>query len=149
MVSKADNTAAVYVVDDTDDYRFLVQQVFARFMPQYTATFFSGGDALLQLLQSQSKQPALILLDLHMPDMSGQQTLRQLKQNPVWKLIPVVVITSSSSAQEVQACYEAGANSCLVKPMDMEAMRQLLEQVCLYWIDINGPLTTRNHFSTQ
>lgn len=149
MANKADDTATVYVVDDKEDYRFLVQQVFTRFMPQYAATLIPSGDALLQLLQTQSKQPALILLDLHMPDMSGQQTLLQLKQNPAWKLIPVVVITSSSSAQEVQACYDAGANSCLVKPMDIDAMRRLLEQVCTYWIDINGPLTTRNRFSIQ
>jgi len=141
MVGKPTNKAFVYIVDDADDYRFLVQQVFTRFMPQYGTSFFAGGTELLTQLSVASVQPSLILLDLHMPGMDGHQTLLRLKQDPVWKLIPVVVITSSSSAQEVQACYEAGANSCLVKPIDMQAMRQLLEQVCLYWVETNGPLT--------
>ncbi|ARK13217.1 response regulator [Fibrivirga algicola] len=144
MVGKPTNKAFVYIVDDADDYRFLVQQVFTRFMPQYDTSFFAGGTELLTQLDAASVQPSLILLDLHMPGMDGQQTLLRLKQNPAWKLIPVVVITSSSSAQEVQACYEAGANSCLVKPIDMQTMRQLLEQVCLYWVETNGPLTVGN-----
>ena len=74
------NTSRVYVIDDEADYRHLVEQVFARFLPQYAVTLFPGGDALLQHLQTNSAQPNLILLDLLMPGMSSQQTLTRLKQ---------------------------------------------------------------------
>ena len=153
------DASAVYVVDDGADYRFLVQKVFNQFLPQYTVTLFPGGKALLNHLQTSSVRPALILLDLHMPGMSGLQTLMQLKQDqldidaapagPVLvgsapvdrplRSIPVVMVTSSSSAQEIQACYEAGANSCLAKPVGFDPLRQRLTLVCNYWVDTNRP----------
>ncbi len=74
------DASTVYVVDDAADYRFLVQKVFNQFLPQYKVTLFSGGDALLQHLQTSPVHPSLILLDLHMPGMNGLQTLAQLKQ---------------------------------------------------------------------
>lgn len=132
--------STVYIVDDGADYRFLVQQVFTRFLPKYTIGLFSGGDALLDHLETSSARPALILLDLHMPGMSGQQTLTRLKQDPHWKSIPVVIVTSSSSAQDIQACYDAGANSCLVKPLGLDLIRQRLTLICDYWMDTNRPV---------
>lgn len=129
----------VYVVDDEADYRFLVQQIFTRFLPQYDLLLFPGGDALLSQLRTGSVRPALILLDLHMPNLNGPQTLTALKQESAWRLIPVVVVTSSSSAEEVRTCYEAGANSCLAKPIDFDSLRLRLEQLCAYWVDINYP----------
>lgn len=133
------NASTVYVVDDEADYRFLVQQVFTRFLPQYSVSLFNGGDALLNHLQTSPARPALILLDLHMPGMSGEQTLARLKQEPAWRVIPVVVVTSSSSSGKIQACYEAGANSCLAKPIGLDPMRQRLTLICNYWMDANRP----------
>ena len=157
--------STVYVVDDGADYRFLVQQVFARFLPHYKVTLFPGGEALLQHLRVSLVRPSLILLDLHMPGMSGLQTLTQLKQNhyengpnreagtapagiapahrperdrPL-RSIPVVMVTSSSSAKEIQACYEAGANSCLAKPIGLDPMRDCLTLICNYWMETNRP----------
>ncbi|KAB7729384.1 response regulator [Rudanella paleaurantiibacter] len=138
----------VYIVDDTADYRFLVQQIFDRFLTQYRVAFFAGGDALLTHLRriptpspgADTALPALILLDLHMPGLDGKQTLTQLKDDPALKNIPVVIVTSSSSAEEIRACYEAGANSCLPKPVGIEAMQQLLGLTCHYWVDTNWQL---------
>lgn len=130
----------VYIVDDGADYRFLVEQAFTRFLPQYDVRLFSGGDALLRHLRAGSARPALILLDLQMPDLNGPQTLKALKQEPAWRSIPVVVVTSSVSAGEIWACYDAGANSCLAKPLDFDSLRQRLEQVCAYWVDTNYPI---------
>lgn len=153
--------STVYVVDDAADYRFLVQKVFTRFLPQYKVTLFSGGDALLQHLRMSPGRPSLILLDLHMPGMSGLQTLAQLRQDrlvngtdqkidsPTGSIpaeqprllgpIPVVMVTSSSSVQEIRACYEAGANSCLAKPVGFGPLRHRLTMVCTYWVDTNRP----------
>ena len=163
------DTSTVYVVDDGADFRLLVQKVFNQFLPQYNVILFSGGNALLQHLQTNPVLPSLILLDLHMPGMSGLQTLTLLKQQrpeisslpaiaagaaasptssdpppaswPV-RSIPVVVVTSSSSAQEIQACYEAGANSCLVKPIGLGPLRERLTMVCDYWMNTNRPFLT-------
>ena len=132
----------IYVVDDKVDYLTLVQYVFAEFLPQFTLSVFLNGETMLGDLQSGQEHPFLILLDLHMPVMGGQQTLRELKQRPDWKPIPVVMVTSGASEQEVQACYEAGANSCLAKPRTIESMQTLFKQVCSYWVNTNGPIPT-------
>ncbi|MDB5242846.1 MAG: hypothetical protein JWP57_3471 [Spirosoma sp.] len=144
------DASTVFVVDDGDDYRFLVQQVFSRYLPQYKVCLFSGGGELLDHLQAARTRPALILLDLHMPGMSGLETLAQLKQDtnenghpssiPPLRSVPVVMVTSSTSDEEIRRCYEAGANSCLAKPIGLETMRQHLALICQYWMDTNRPL---------
>ena len=53
--------------------------------------------------------------------------------------IPVVVVTRSSSAQEIRACYEAGANSCLAKPIGLNPLRESMTLICNYWMDTNRP----------
>jgi CheY-like chemotaxis protein len=151
MVTESVHDAStVFVVDDGDDYRFLVQQVFTRYLPQYKVSLFSGGDELLAYLQTNPTRPALILLDLHMPGMSGLETLAQLKKDqhgngqepavPPLRSVPVVMVTSSTSAEEIRMCYEAGANSCLAKPFGLETMRQHLTLICQYWMDTNRPV---------
>lgn len=132
------NKPLIYVIDNEADYLHLVQYVFIEFLPEYTVVLFSGGETMLSSLQTSLEWPALLLLDLHMPDMSGQQTLRQLKARQEWKSIPVVMVTSETAPGEIQGCYEAGANSCLAKPMSIEAMKKLFKQVCAYWVDTNG-----------
>lgn len=133
-------THLVYVVDDDADYLTLVSYVFATFLPQYALAVFADSKAMLIALQEDPVHPVLILLDFHMPVMNGRQTLRALKQQPDWKSIPVVIVTSSASDQEIHACYEAGVNSCLVKPVTLASMRTLFKQVCSYWVNANGGL---------
>ncbi len=64
------------------------------------------------------------------------------EQSQLLGSIPVVMVTSSSSAQEIRACYEAGANSCLAKPSGFGPLRQRLTLVCTYWMDTNRPFLT-------
>ncbi|AUD00434.1 response regulator [Spirosoma pollinicola] len=129
------NKPLIYVTDNEADYLHLVQYVFVEFLPEYAVLLFSSGETLLNSLQTNPERPSLLLLDLHMPEMSGQQTLQQLKARQDWKPIPVVMITSETAEGEIQACYQAGANSCLAKPMNIDAMKKLFKQVCAYWVD--------------
>ena len=134
------NKPLIYITDDDADYLHLVHYVFVEFLPAYSILLFPNGKAMLNSFQTSLERPALLLLDLHMPGMSGQQTLTQLKANQDWKLIPVVMVTSETAQGEIQACYQAGANSCLAKPINIEAMKKLFRQVCAYWVDTNGPI---------
>ncbi|MBD2756337.1 response regulator [Spirosoma validum] len=134
----------IYVIDNETDYLQLVQYVFVEFLPDYSVLLFSSGETMLSSLVASPKQPALVLLDLHMPGMSGHQTLLQLKARQDWKLMPVVMITSATGQGEIQACYEAGANSCLAKPMNIPSMTKLFKQVCTYWVDTNGSALKNN-----
>lgn len=123
------STPLIFVVDDQADYRFILQQVFSRHFPAYPVRFFAGGQALLAELALVDHQPSLILLDRHMPGLDGHQTLLALKSQPAYKKIPVVMMSGESSVLDINECYEAGANSFLCKPLDLPAMKAMLEAI--------------------
>lgn len=129
----------IYMADDEADYRILVKYVFSQFLAQYNVALFKGGTALIDHLKSCDERPALIFLDVHMPELSGIQTLARIKQEPAWKTIPVLMVTNSAGPGELQSCYEAGANSCLPKPLDLREIHQLFDHVCSYWVNTNEP----------
>ena len=83
--------------------------------------------------------PAVVLLDLKLPKVDGLEVLRQLKQHPTLCVIPVVVLTTSAQSADLQAAYQLGANSYLVKPVELEKFMDLSEKVDLYWTVVNQP----------
>lgn len=105
------------------DYRFLLQAIFSRFFAAYPVRFFASGRAFLQ--------------DRHMPDLDGHQTLVELKQNPDYKRIPVVMLSGAALAAEIDNCYEAGANSFLLKTTTFESLKETIGLICQYWLEIN------------
>ena len=127
----------ICIVDDAADFRFLLQQIFNRYFSTYTVCFFVSGRALLDELPKMSQKPSLILLDRHMPDLDGQQTLLVLKRHESYKKIPVVVMSAEASAFEINGCYEAYANSFLVKQIDFKSLKEMLTTVCQYWLEFN------------
>ncbi len=84
--------------------------------------------------------PALILLDLKLPVMSGLDVLRRIRADPRTRAAIVIVLTSSDAAPDISAAYDIGVNSFLRKPVDYEKFSALVEQVGLYWLITNiGP----------
>ena len=83
------------------------------------------------------EQLRLILLDLKMPRLSGLDVLRRLKADPVAKLIPVVVLTSSAEEQDVTESYKLGVNSYLVKPVAFADFTSVIAHTGLYWAVMN------------
>lgn len=83
--------------------------------------------------------PAVILLDLKLPKVSGLEVLKQLKEHPTFATIPVVVLTSSSEARDIQEAYQLGANSYIVKPVAFEKFLDVAKKIELYWSVVNEP----------
>lgn len=90
---------------------------------------FSGRDS--------KRQPAVILLDLNLPGINGIEVLRQLRQNPETKLLPVVVLTTSSDRNDIMSSYSLGVNSYVIKPVDFNQFVQLISFLGPYWLVIN------------
>jgi len=90
-----------------------------------------------------SRLPQLILLDLKLPKLSGLQVLERLRADPRTKLIPVVVLTTSSEEEDVIASYQLGANSYVRKPVDFDQFTEAIRHVGLYWLLINQPPPTK------
>ena len=84
-------------------------------------------------------KPRLILLDLKMPKIDGMQVLEKVKLNAVTKEIPVVVLTSSKEDPDLKKCYELGANSYIVKPVDFQSFTDAVSELGMYWMLLNHP----------
>ena len=94
--------------------------------------------ALTQLnLLPQSSEPALIVLDLKLQGERGVDVLRQLKQNPRYGHIPIVMLTSSDDTLDIRACYQAGANGYVVKPDRFDDLVTLSLHLWKFWIEHN------------
>lgn len=84
-------------------------------------------------------QPVVILLDLKMPKVSGIEVLRQIKNDPQLKMIPVVVLTSSREEQDLAKSYELGVNAYIVKPVGFREFVEAVKQVGVFWALLNEP----------
>lgn len=84
-------------------------------------------------------QPALVLLDLKLPKVDGLEVLRQLREHPDTRLVPVVILTSSLEEQDRLRGYMNGANSYVRKPIDFAHFVEAVRQVGLYWLVLNEP----------
>ncbi len=83
--------------------------------------------------------PAVILLDLKLPKVSGLEVLRALKAHPDLRRLPVVVLTTSADNQDVRSAYALGVNSYIVKPVDFDKFVDVAAHIELYWTVLNAP----------
>ena len=88
-----------------------------------------------------NNKPKVILLDLKMPKVSGLEVLAKLNMEPKAKKIPVVVLTSSKENPDVERAYLLGANSYIVKPVDFESFQKIVNDLGIYWLSHNQPLS--------
>lgn len=86
-----------------------------------------------------NNKPKLILLDLKMPKVDGLEVLERIKANESTKRIPVVVLTSSKENPDVEKCYDLGANSYIVKPVEFDTFMEAIATSGLYWLLLNQP----------
>jgi len=83
------------------------------------------------------RQPAFLLLDMKLPKLSGLDVLRSVRANPLTTMVPVIMLTSSSEQSDIVACYRAGANSFIRKPVDFGEFTKKLNLLQAYWLGVN------------
>ena len=83
--------------------------------------------------------PKLVLLDIHMPKVNGIEVLEKIKANEQTKATPVVILTSSKEDPDIKKCYNLGANSYIVKPLNFESFAEAIKSLGFYWLLLNQP----------
>ncbi len=84
-------------------------------------------------------RPKLVLLDIQMPKVNGIEVLERIKSDERTRTIPVVMLTSSKEDPDIKRCYELGANSYIVKPVNFEAFTTAIKSIHYYWLLLNEP----------
>src|SRR6478672_3012699 len=130
----------ILIAEDDADDRFLFKTAFEEKGYKDQIEFVENGIELWRSLQEIEKRapdkrnyPSFILLDLNMPKKDGREVLREIKQHPIFKKIPVVVFTTTNSENEVKRCYELGANTYVVKPVSFDSLLKVVEEIRMYW----------------
>ena len=113
-------TPLICIVDDDVDYRYLIQLLIKRYLPDSCTQLFASGTIFLDELSKIARLPSLIILDYHMPGMDGLATLIYLKEKPGYQAIPVVILSAEASGLEIDKCYAVGAESFLNKMTDFQ-----------------------------
>jgi len=134
----------ILMADDDADDRQLTNDALEDARLINDMRFVENGEELLDYLRREGKfappaeapRPGLILLDLNMPRKDGRTVLKEIKSDPDLRTIPVVVLTTSKSDEDIYRSYDLGVNSYIVKPVTFEALVDTLQTLEKYWFEI-------------
>lgn len=142
------NPVSIVMIEDDDGHARLIERNLRRAgINNEIAAFTNGTEALSFLLgengsgEVSAHRGLLILLDLNLPDMSGVEILEKLKKNEYTRRSPVVVLTTTDDEQEIQRCYDLGANVYITKPVNYENFANAIRQLGLFVSVIQVPTT--------
>jgi|SRR5579859_5720000 len=135
-------TQVFLLVEDNEDDALLLKKAFERGNLMNPLHWLKTGEEALDYLKGTGRftnrkeypLPAILLLDLKLPGISGFDVLRWVRSQPDLARLRVIVLTSSESIQDVNLAYRLGANSFLVKPMDLDHLCRMTEALQGYWI---------------
>lgn len=137
----------VMIEDDEGHARLIERNIRRSGVNNEIVPFTNGTDALSYLLGNDNAgaqrrgETLLILLDLNLPDMTGIEILRRVKETPHLKCTPVVILTTTDDAQEIKRCYELGCNVYITKPVNYESFANAIRQLGLFFSVIQVPPT--------
>jgi len=133
------------VEDNPDDEALTIRGLRKNNLANDIVVARDGVEALDYLFGTGGKTPiipTLILLDLKLPKLDGLEVLRRIRADDRTKLLPVVVLTSSTEERDVVESYGLGANSYVRKPVDFEEFMEAARQLQMYWLMLNEPTPT-------
>ena len=134
----------VVLVEDDEDYYLLMKEAFARTGFSNDLHWIKDGEELMNYLNGSElsgyakndSKPMIILLDLNMPRMNGYQALEKMKSDEKLRHIPVIILTTSKSDEDVVRSYNLGANAFITKPADFKQLMAMVEAFQNYWLGL-------------
>jgi len=143
-VEDRQTSITILMADDDEDDCMLAREALTESNWQHQIHFVKDGEELMDYLYQRGKYansknaplPALILLDLNMPKKDGREALVEIKVNPTFKHIPVVVLTTSKAEEDIELAYNLGANSFIIKPVTFASLVEVMKTIGKYWFEI-------------
>lgn len=140
-------TRYILLIEDNQDDIDLTLRAFKKHKLINDITVIKDGAEALEFIFCTGKYavrdiadvPAFILLDLNLPKVNGLEILKQIRENPKTKPIPVIILTSSKHDQDVINGYSLGVNSYIRKPVDFVKFLDAIAQIEAYWLILNEP----------
>jgi CheY-like chemotaxis protein len=137
----ANGRPTLLVVEDNEDDIFFIDRIFRQIEARCHLKFARDGVEAVEYLAGQGRYkdreeypiPTMILMDLKMPRMNGFEVLEWMQKRPEIRLIPTVVVTSSTLQDDVTRAYRLGANAVMNKPVDKDSLTQMLKSFHVYW----------------
>ncbi len=134
----------ILMADDDADDCYLIQEALSEAKAANDLKFVHDGQELIEYLTKQGEyanghnapRPSLILLDLNMPRKNGQEALKEIKADPHLRSIPVVVLTTSKSEEDILQTYDLGVAGFITKPVSFDGLVQSMNVLCEYWLQI-------------
>ena len=143
MPPNATAPIAILMADDDADDRLLARDAIAESRLSNPFHCVEDGQELMDYLRRKGKyrtipapRPGIILLDLNMPRKDGRQALEEIKSDPDLRSIPVVILTTSKTEEDILRAYNLGANSFITKPVTFEGLVDIVRQLDKYWFSI-------------
>jgi CheY-like chemotaxis protein len=131
------------VEDSPEDYEATVRALKRAHLANPIYRCENGEDALDFLFQRGTyvdamtcPRPGIILLDLNLPGTDGREVLVEIKAHEELRVIPVIVLTTSTDERDIELCYRYGANSYVTKPVDLEGFMQAIQRLRDYWFEV-------------
>jgi CheY-like chemotaxis protein len=136
----------IIMIEDDEGHARLIERNIRRSGVNNEIVPFTNGTAAMDYLFGQDGAGAhrkgealLVLLDLNLPDMTGIDILKRVKENRYLKSIPVVVLTTTDDSHEIKRCYELGCNVYITKPVNYESFANAIRQLGLFFSVIQVP----------
>jgi CheY-like chemotaxis protein len=133
----------ILIADDDIDDQYMITQAFISMNFQVDIKTANDGVELLDYLNKRDKfenvstpLPKVILLDLNMPRKDGRECLKEIKADPRFNKIPIVVYSTSNSPDDISYCYANGANSYIVKPYSFKELVEVMDVFKNYWFTV-------------
>ena len=142
----AERPVEIVMIEDDEGHARLIEKNIRRAGVNNPISPFSNGTEAVRFLfgadgtgLANKGRPLLILLDINLPDMTGVDILARVKSNEHLKRIPVVVLTTTDDAVEIQRCYDLGCNVYITKPVNYENFANAIRQLGLFFSVIQVP----------
>jgi CheY-like chemotaxis protein len=146
MMSGTDDRVILLVEDNPDDEALAIRALQRHHIGNEIVVAHDGVEALDYLFgtgiyadRDITLKPTVVLLDLKLPRVDGLEVLRQIREHDLTKLLPVVVLTTSSEEQDLLNSYSLGCNSYIRKPVDFLQFSEAIRQLGMYWLLMNEP----------